>query len=396
MAYNYITETGVIVPDTSDVQSEVQTEFKNAFGQDLIVTPETPQGVLITGETLARDGVIRNNAALANQINPNLAGGIFLDAIWALTGGQRFVATRSTVAVVLTGVPNTIIPAGVRASTPDGDLFESIGTYVIQPNGQVNGEFRSVEFGPIPALDNTLTQIVDAVLGWETITNPAAATLGRETQSDQSSRLLRRNTLALQGQSLPEAITSALYMLEGVRSLSFRENITNVADTIDGVLLEPHSIYVCVDGGDEDEIARTILAKKSAGSNYNGDTIVQVIEPFSGQIYDVQFDRPDPIPVLARVTIRANTAILDPLSAIREAILAFANGEIEGERGFVVGAPVSPFELAGAINKLYPSIFVLKVEVSYSSPVSYTTDILPIEIFEVATILSGSITVIIS
>ena len=57
---------------------------------------------------------------------------------------------------------------------------------------------------------------------------------------------------------------------------------------------------------------------------------------------------------------------------------------------------MSPFELGGAINRLYPSIFVLKVEVSYSSPVSYTTDVLPINIYEVATILSGSITVIIS
>jgi len=102
------------------------------------------------------------------------------------------------------------------------------------------------------------------------------------------------------------------------------------------------------------------------------------------------------MPVLARVTIKANTSILDPQAAIKEAILAFANGEIDGEDGFTVGATVSPFELAGAINKLYPSIFVLKVEVSYSSPISYTTDVLPIEIFEIATIISGSISVVIA
>lgn len=395
MAYDYIVQTGVIVPDTADTQSEVQSEFKNAFGQDLVVTPDTPQGVLITGETLSRDGVIRNNAALANQINPNIAGGVYLDAIWALTGGQRFVATHSTVNVLLTGVANTIIPAGVRASTADGDLFESIGTYVIQPNGQVNAEFRSVEFGAIAALPNTLTQIVDAILGWETITNPDAATLGRDTQSDKSARLLRKNTLALQGQSLSEAITSAVYMLDGVRSLSFRENIANTTEVIDGVSMVEHSIYVCVDGGSDEDIARTILEKKSSGSNYNGSTTVNVIDPFSGQTYPVKFARPAPIPVLARVTIKANTAILDPVASIKEAILAFANGEIDGESGFTVSSTVSPFELGSAINRLYPSIFVLKVEVSYSSPVAYTTDVLPINIYEIATILSASISVII-
>lgn len=395
MAYDYIVETGVIVPDTADIQSEIQTEFKNAFGQDLIVSPETPQGVLITGEVLSRDGVIRNNATLANQINPNIAGGVYLDAIWSLTGGQRFVATRSTVNVLLTGVANTIIPAGVRASTSDGDLFESIGAYVIQPNGQVNAEFRSVLFGPIAALANTLTTIVDAILGWETINNPTAATLGRETQSDQSARQLRKNTLALQGQSVAEAITSGLYDVDGVRSLSFRENIQNITQVIDGVTLVPHSIYVCVDGGTDIDVATKILEKKSAGSNYNGTTTIAVIEPFSGQSFNVKFSRPAQVSILTRVTIKANTSILDPQAAVKDAILAFANGQIDGEVGLAVGAPVSPFELGGAINRIYPSILVLKVEVSYASTVSYTTDILPISISEIASITNGSINVII-
>jgi uncharacterized phage protein gp47/JayE len=394
--FEYIVETGVIIPDTSEILTNVQNEYKSAFGQDLVVSPETPQGMLITAEALARDSVVRNNAALANQINPNLAGGIFLDAIWALTGGQRIVATRSSVFATIAGVPSTVIPAFTRAATPDGDEFETVSTVIIQPNGSVIAEFRSVEYGPIPAAANTLTQIIDAILGWETVDNADAAILGRETESDSASRSRRRNTLALQGQSQAEAITSGLYNTEGVRSLTFRENVADTSETIDGVLMVPHSIYVCVDGGTDQDVASMILEKKSSGSNWNGDQEVDVFEPFSGQLLTVKFDRPDPIPVLARVTIKANTSILDPQAAIKEAILAFANGEIDGEDGFTVGATVSPFELAGAINKLYPSIFVLKVEVSYSSPISYTTDILPIQIFEIATIISGSISVVIA
>ncbi|MBP3932282.1 MAG: hypothetical protein J6D44_00175, partial [Pseudomonas sp.] len=93
--YNYIVSTGVIVPDTASLRSEVEAEYKSVLGADLPVTPETPQGVLITAEVESRDGMVRNNAELANQINPDIAGGVWLDAIWALTRGKRRGATRS-------------------------------------------------------------------------------------------------------------------------------------------------------------------------------------------------------------------------------------------------------------------------------------------------------------
>ena len=83
--YEYINPTGLIVPETSTLLLEVQNSFKDVFGSDLVVTPDTPQGVLITLLTLVRAAVVNNNAALANQINPNKAGGVFLDAILGLS-----------------------------------------------------------------------------------------------------------------------------------------------------------------------------------------------------------------------------------------------------------------------------------------------------------------------
>src|SRR4051794_38182998 len=91
--FQYINATGVILPDTSGLLSDVQDEYKAVFGADLVVTPDTPQGVLVSAETLARTQVVQNNAALANQINPSIAGGVFLDALLALTGMQRTPAS---------------------------------------------------------------------------------------------------------------------------------------------------------------------------------------------------------------------------------------------------------------------------------------------------------------
>ena len=111
-SYNYVTNTGVVVADTSATLTEVETEFKDVFGQDLVTDAETPEGAWINAEVTSRQSVARNNAAIANQINPNLAGGVFLDALWALTGGQRRAATRSTVTATLSGVAATNHPCG--------------------------------------------------------------------------------------------------------------------------------------------------------------------------------------------------------------------------------------------------------------------------------------------
>jgi hypothetical protein len=393
--YNYITSTGVIVPDTADVQAEVEQEYRDALGQSLIVTPNTPQGVLIAAEVTARMSVLRNNASLANQINPDIAGGVFLDALWRLTGGERREATRSVLsAVALTGQPGTLIPAGSTALTTGGQRFATATDVTLGVGGTAVVDFVAENYGPVPAPSGSLTSIESAVLGWETVNNGTAAVLGRNRETDAESRRRRRDTLALQGVALPEAIISALYATEGVQSLQFRENVTDAAAVIDGVNLVKHSIYVCVNGGTDADVAATLLAKKSLGCNWNGAVTVGVVDPVSGQTYNVKFDRPTPVPVLARVTVRAG-GVADPVGAVQDALVSYVNGNLQGEAGFVVGGAVSPFELAGAVNRETPGLYVQKLEVAPASSGVWQTTELAVAINEIATLDAGGVTVIV-
>lgn len=392
--YNYIDTTGVIVPDTSDTQAQVEQEFRDAFGQDLNVK-QGPQQVLIAAEVSARQAVARNNAALANQLNPALAGGVFLDAIWALTGGGRIAATASVVAAVaLTGVPGTLIPGGSVAATAAGDRFVSAGDVTLGDDGAASVDFIAEEVGPVPCAIGALSAVVSAVLGWETVTNADAATLGQDEESDAASRLRRRDTLALQGVALPEAIISELRNSDGVRSLQFRENTADTPDTIDGIDIDAHSFWVCVDGGTDDDVAAAILAAKSGGAGMTGATVVDVTEPASGQVYPVKFDRPAAVPVLARVTVRNVSAIGDPTTLVKGALVAYAGGTVPGEAGLTVGRAVSPFELAGAVNIQAVGLYVQKLEVAYAAGGVYQTTELAIAINEIATLDAASITVI--
>lgn len=367
--YDYITVTGVIVPDTSVIMQDVIDEFLQTFGQDLVTTPNTPQGVLIVSETAARSAVADNNAALANQINPNVAGGVFLDAILALTGAERSPATPSTVTADLTGIAGTIIPQGSQAAdSVYGNVFQTTEQVTLEGTGSATVVMTSIEDGPIVAGASTLTVIKSDILGWETVTNPDAAVLGTVTQSDEQARFERRVTLFAQGASTAGAIISALYLVENVSSLYFLENVQATTQVISGVTMVAHSIYVCINGGLDLDVANAMQSKKSAGAAYNNGASMTPISqdvtvPFSNQVITVLFDRPDIIEIGVSVSVIVTQPVQDPVTTVQQAILNWAAGLVDGQDGLLVGSNVSPWEIGGAITTQYPGIYVQNLQI---------------------------------
>jgi hypothetical protein len=365
--YRYITDSGVIMPDTADLKAEVEGEFRAALGSDLVIAPESPEGVLIAVETEARDAVVRNNAELANQINPVRAGGVFLDAVAALTGLSRRSAEPSTVVARLSGVPETIIQAGARVATEAGDVFRTRSDVMLDADGSARLMVFSDELDAVPAPAGSLTRILDHVLGWEGVANTEAAVLGQAVESDAVFRKRREDTLFLQGVALPGAVISGVLDVPGVRSMAFRENYTAQEQVIDGVTMPAHSIYAVVDGGADEDVAAALFRKKSLGCGYawqaaEGATGVEISVtcPESGQKYKVRFDRPEIVPLRAIVTagvMGASTGDYEDI--IRRAVVDYADDKLEGLRGFRVGVPASPFEMAMAVGMADPSIFVL-------------------------------------
>lgn len=392
--YDYVTSTGVIVPDTADIRSEVESEWRTALGQDLPVDPETPQGVMITMETESRDALVRNNAEVANQINPDISGGIWLDAIWSLTGGSRRGATRSRLnGVEFRGIANTLIPAGSIATvSPSGERFRTLVNILLDGTGFAASTMEAVDTGPVSAAAGSLTEVASSVLGWEQVYNPSDAVLGQVVESDVSSRRRRRQTLALQSNGSPEAIISRLYDTDGVRSLSFRENITNATITIDGISIPGHYIYACVEGGSDSDVANALFQSKAVGPGYAGSVTVPVTDASSGQTYDVKFDRPVERTFQARFTVKPSP--LDALNIIQNAVQSYVNGELEGDAGLVVNQNLSPFELAGAVNIVEPRIFITKVELS-TDGLTWSTAEITIKLNEVARLPKSAVQVVI-
>ena len=390
--YSYINTSGVIVPDTENLQSEVEQEYKDTFGEDLDVTPETPQGRLIELDTRMRSEVLQCAANIANVINPNLSYGMFLDAIASLTGCFRRQATRSEVIATLGGTPGTTIPANSLATTEDySKVFVLSQSVTLDETGTATATFYSQEYGDIKLEAGELNTIKTGVLGWETVTNSGPATVGRERETDSELKERRINTL-FSGRSFIGDIKSWLLKIDGVKSVDIYNNYKLNPVTTKGVTIDPKSVFICVYGGSDQEIGEALHMANSPGCGFTGNTTVTVTDPWCDHEYEVSFHRPEEIEIDVKVYVKVDTGSGDVTGAIKQAILNYQDGLVENIDGLQIGVGVSPFEIASAINIEVPGVFVQQVQIAKHG-LTLSTNSIDITMAEIARISSENITI---
>lgn len=391
MASNYIYQNnGIIVPDTADIKETVQNEYKEALGADLSLEDSTPQGRLIDVETDARTEIIENNVFISNSINFNLAFGIILDAWGANFDLYRSSAKSSIVMATITGVAGTVISAGSQASTQAGDIFYLENQVTIPSSGTINATFLSLEKAAIPCPVGSLTKIIDGTLGWETINNSTAAILGNSREGDESFKQQFYGSGLFSGMSLIEDYDNAIKNVENVISCYVRDNGTNAVVVYDGVTIVAHSVYACVDGGDNTEIATALFQRKSGGCNWtaiSGQSVtVDVVDPTYGDPYQVIFNRPNEILIYEDITLSAGTSTeSDLVTAVQTAVTNYINS-------LKIGEDVNLLSLAQAINTAVPGIVLTSLTIGTSAG-SLSSSNITIHVNEAAKTLAANITV---
>lgn len=394
--YTYLENAGIVVADTADIKENVQQEYKDALGQNLSLEDSTPQGRLIDAETDARTAVVENNALVANLFNFNMAYGLALDAMGANFGLFREGATSSRVAATITGVAGTVIPANSQVSTANGIIFYAENSITIPESNTVTAVFLSLEKGAIACPAGALTKIIDGTFGWETVTNISAATLGTERESDASFKQKFYDSGLFTGKSLLGDYQSSINKVANVNSSFVYDNYSNEIITYDTVEIQPHSLYACVDGGNNEDVAFALFSVKSTGCNYTGNTTVQITDPISGALYTVRFDRPEEVQIYYQITVAKGTAASANLEeAIKQAVIDYSNGLVSGFSRFKVGSNISPFETAAAVNSAVSGITVRDLKAGISSDNLSTSEI-EIHINQVARVLAANIQVIIN
>lgn len=380
--YNYITGSGIIVPDTDRVLYDVQNEWKEIFGQNLSVEPETPQGRII--EMIARQRIftLQMAAATSNMLNIDKAYGFILDDIGSLFQIQRKSATYTTTQITMSGVADTVVPIGTQLRSTEGYIFVNDYEYVIGNNGSITGVFRAQEAGVIPAEVGTITQIVTAVSGLETVVNNANATVGEEQESDDAFRARIKKSLNINSMAVLSAIQSAVANIENVIQVKAYENTSGTDSVLNTVFKIPaHSFGLIVDYQETDpisepvahEIAEAIYKKKTLGAGYithqtsAGEAYIKTIgylDPYDNETHNVSFATPIARNIACTVTVKRQFYSGDDLEGdIKNAIANFIAGNNPEVDRVEIGGVVSPFEISSAISNSVPDIFIQSVTI---------------------------------
>lgn len=165
--------------------------------------------------------------------------------------------------------------------------------------------FWTTRYGKIMIPYGIITEMVDNIVGFESVTNTIEPTYGRADETDIELRQSYLVKSALRSNTMVDSIVSELVCnVDGVESAAGYENCT---DSTDEYGRPPHSIEIVVEGGDESLIAEAILRRKAGGIQTYGSNEVAVPGSY-GDVIPIRFNRPQYLYAWVHVTVHGDAA----------------------------------------------------------------------------------------
>lgn len=361
------TPAGLILPQESAVLAGVLEDYNAAFGGNLNPALETPQGQLATSQAAIITHVNALFAEFVNQVDPDTASGFMQDAIARIYFLNRVPGRPTVVECLCIGNAGTVIPLGAQVQDTSGNLYVCTTAGTIPLGGSITLSFACTVDGPTPAPADTVTIIYKAIPGWDTVNNPAPGTPGNLVESQADFAYRRQQSVALNAHGSLPSVYAAVFDVDGVLDVYATENVTDTVQdrgATDYPLL-PHSLYVAVVGGVDEDIAQAIWSKKDVGCNMNGNTTVVVTDE-SGYLppfptYSISFQRPTDLPFLFAVQI-ANSPSLptDIVGLTKDAIIAAFNGA-DGSQRVRIGSLLLASKFYAPIVRIGDEVSVISI-----------------------------------
>ena len=354
-----VTEQGIITIDTSDIKAEVDEAYKQALSADLNTDTSTPQGQLISNDVSFLKYGQQEAVKALNAMNVLTATGGDLDAAAGIWGYVRKFAQPTVIIATMSGAEGTVIPQNSIVASGDYQ-FKTLNSVTIGSNGKASVEVTCTQSGKVVIAPNTLTDILTPVSGWDSVTNNNSGVVGYDKESDGAFRKrITANWLNIRAKALLGALHDSLAQLGGVRSVCTRENPTKVSAVVDGVTLEPNSVYACIVGGDNEAIAKVFADKKTIGAATNGNVTVSFNDPESGVLLGYLIRRPDELVVDVQVTWRTNYYTPADIDSQIESTLT----EYVNTHPWDIGESITGNNLSNAFDNFkYANILSVKVK----------------------------------
>lgn len=316
-----VTAEGITAPDYQTVLSTITGYFRQIYGNDAYLEPDSKDGQLVALVALAIHDANNTAIAVYRSFSPTTAMSDALTSNVKINGITRRAVTNSTVDLVLTGTPGTTVTNGTVRDV-NGVTWDLPARAVIGTAGTVVATATCSSTGAVAAMPGTVTQISTPTRGWVSVTNPLAAAVGTAAETDAELRTRQRQSVALPSLTPFDAVDGAIANVDGVTRHKLYENDTEETDA-NG--LPAHSISAIVEGGDAETIAKTIRGVKGQGVSTFGSTAIVVADKY-GNPYTIKFSRPVDVPIYVSITIKVFTGYTSEIGAqMRQEIADYIN-----------------------------------------------------------------------
>lgn len=307
-----------------EILESMEKNAKDLFGEKVNLSERSPLGLFIKGLAFPIAKLWELAEKVYYSAFVDYAEGVGLDRVGKNIAVTRLPARHSSGYITIYGIAGTIVPKGFRVATENGIVFETTEDCVIQENGFVTIRISSLETGfhtRVPA--GAIVSIVNPISGVDTVNNAEETIGGADIETDEEFRNRYDRSLAAGGSSTRESIEAALLELPGVSDAIVKGNETMV--TVDGI--PPKSIAPFIYGGDDNDIAETILKSKAFGIQSYG-SIVKTVEDSRGNLHTIGFSRPSSIDIYVKITLITNELFKpQDKNAIKSAIIQYIGGE---------------------------------------------------------------------
>lgn len=324
MADYGITSTGFKRKTYNDLLAQFETDLKSQdlFGENIDFTEQDPMYQFTVPILYLLSEIWEIAEKTFYAASPKFAEGVQLSNTGKYIGIARKQATKSVGKAKFTGSPGTSIPTNFLISTENGIVFQTTASGAIQSNGSVEIPIQAQEFGVEGNVAaGTITQIINPSIGISSVTNLLATEKGQDIEKDADFRQRYDETTKGGDGSTAIAIRNHLLKVTGVLGATVKENDTNV--TVNNI--PAHSIYALVKGGNDDEVANAIFAKKPGGIGTYG-SISKMVTDSQGIQYTIKFSRPTDKNIWAKSTITKNSNYpTDGDTLIKNAIVSYIN-----------------------------------------------------------------------
>ncbi len=381
-----MTDAGFVAPAESDILAGVLADMNAAFGNVLNTDLSTPQGQLAMSLTAIVGDAYDQMLALFNGVDPERAWGRMQDAIGNLYFITRKPATATVVTCQCVGAAGTVVPQGTLVQDGSANTYAADGSITLDATGAGEGTFSCTLTGAVECPPRSIG-VYQSVVGLTSVTHAAAGVTGVAVEGRQAFELRRQQTVAHNAMGPLDALAGEVLSVPGVSDVYVTENSAAEPVTTGGVTLPPHSLYVCVNGGVDADVALAIVRKKPPGCASVGTSTVVVVDPNAAYAkqpeYTVQFTRAQPVPVYVAVVLSAGVDVPSTaMGDVQAAIVAGFAGATGAQR-VPIGGTVYASSFYTSVGAVGTWVKIVGVTVGFSaqptgSTVQLNSDQIPV------------------